>query len=243
MDYKKIDVHMKNKFSSKDKIKEIKNLNNSEISKISDSEIYKVELGVIAIDIIESVKLNEKLKVDNYNAIISEFAFGASSILKAHGGIWIRIQGDMVYAIFKPDKNKNIDSIFDAACELNTFMEHLNKNIFKSFNRKNLVNAGIGIWLSSENYITMVGKNNDRDIVFMGDSVNKACKLANLAGRDKYTNILFNNSLEIRFTKETKILNNKLGGFRSYKIPGISERILGCDWNIDSYTNFINNNV
>lgn len=239
----KINEHMKIKFNSKDKIKKITSLTNSEIDKISDNEIYQATFSVLAIDIVESVKLNDSLDVDIYNKIISEFVFGVSSILKKYQGLWITIQGDMVYAIFKSDQKVEIDNVFNAACDLNSFMEHLNKNISKILEINRTIKAGIGIWFSSQNYITKVGKSGDRDIVFMGDSVNKACRLSSLAGRNNYETILFNDLVKNNFTKQTKINNNKIGGLNARNISGFNEKIYGCNWIMTNYINFVKNNV
>ncbi|MDK2819329.1 MAG: hypothetical protein KFW07_00680 [Mycoplasmataceae bacterium] len=243
MDYKKIDTHMKMKFNSNNKIKEIANLTDGKIDQISDNEIYKAGFSAVAIDIIDSVKLNTSLNVDIYNKIISEFVFGVSSIMKEYQGLWLTIQGDMVYAIFESKDKSQIDGVFNVACELHVFMTHLNKNINKTFRINNVIKAGIGVWFSFDNYITKVGKSSNRDIVFMGDAVNKACKLANLAGRNNYRNILFNDLINTNFTDGTKIKHNKIGSFNTYSISGLNGQIYGCDWIMTGYDNFVKNNV
>lgn len=243
MDYKKINEHMKTKFNSKDKINNISNLTDGKIDEISDNQIYKASFSVVAIDIIDSVKLNDGLNIETYNKIISEFAFGVSSIMKEYNGLWITIQGDMVYAIFESKNKSEIDKVFDLACYLNTFMSHLNKNINKLLGINKIIEAGIGIWFSFENYITKVGKSGDRDIVFMGEAVNKANKLANLAGRNNFKNILFNDLLHNNFSEGKKIENNKIGSFNTYAINGLSDKVYGCSWIMTGYNNFIKNNL
>jgi hypothetical protein len=87
MDYKKIDEHMKNKFSSSDKIIELDNLTDGKIDAITDTQIFKARFSVLAIDIVDSKKLNTELEVEIYNKLISEFVYGVSHILKSYGGL------------------------------------------------------------------------------------------------------------------------------------------------------------
>ena len=244
MDYKKINEHMRNKFNSNDKIVELDNLTDGKIDSITDNQIFKARLTVIAIDIVGSKKLNDELAVKNYNKLISEFVYGASSILQSQGGLWIKIQGDMVYSIFEAKNKDQIDEVFNTACYLNVFIKHLNKNLEKLLGINKEIKAGIGVWFSFENYITKVGKNGKRDVVFMGESVNKACTLANKASRGNQSNILFNELLSTNFTDKKKESNRKIGSFNTFSISELQgEKILGCNWIMVGYDNFVENNV
>ena len=243
MDYKIINEHMKNKFGSSDKIIELDNLTEGKINSITDTQMFKAHFSVLAIDLVGSKKLNQTLDVEIYNKLISEFVYGVSSIMKSYGGLWITIQGDMVYCIFNTKTKSEIDTSFDAACHLNVFIKHLNKNFHKFFNNTN-IKAGIGLWFSYKNYITKVGKSGQRDIVFMGEAVNGACTLANTASRNNYSNILFNGLIKANFTDKTNEEHNKIGSFNNYSLRDFpNQKIYGCDWIIIGYNNFVKNNV
>ncbi|MGL4343185.1 MAG: hypothetical protein ACRCRZ_01260 [Metamycoplasmataceae bacterium] len=245
MNYNKIDQHMKNIFGNQNAIKKLKTFDINKINEIKNTEIYKISFATIAIDIVSSVELNDAIDVEDYNKIISEFIFGVSTIFSDNNAKKITIQGDMVFAIFEADLKKDIDHIFEIACLLNTFIEHLNTNIVNFLDLDRKIEAGIGVWFSSENYLTKVGKTKNRDLVFMGDSVNKACKLAKIAARNNYENILFNDLIYNNFTEENKKNNHNIGTFSIYhNVDGLdNESIYGCSWTITKYDNFIKNNV
>jgi hypothetical protein len=50
----------------------------------------------------------------------------------------------MVYSIFEAKIQNQIDKVFDAACYLNVFISHLNKN-FNKYLKTKTIKAGIGL--------------------------------------------------------------------------------------------------
>jgi len=250
--YKKIQEHIKNKFLNDEKIEEIKKLpSDNEIDKLSDNKIYKIALTCIAVDIVESKKWNEKYKINEWSKIFSEFSYGISKIMREFDGKWITIQGDGIYCIFNSSIKKEIDSAFNCCCALNTFKEQLNNNIEKYIKVNETINTyddnyidyGIGMYFSSENYISKIGIRKERKIVFMGDAVNYANMLSKEASRNNYESILFNDLIEENFTEENKQKNNENGSFKYYYNIIENETILGCDWVLINYNNFIENSI
>ncbi|MGL4183976.1 MAG: hypothetical protein ACRCRP_02465 [Metamycoplasmataceae bacterium] len=244
MNYKDIDQHMKNTFRNKKKIKELTKFSVEKIKELKENQKYKATYAVIAVDIVSSLELKEELNIDIYNKIMSEFFHGVYSILYSSGGFEIKINENVIYAIFNSNLKKDIDNILDVGVLLNTFIEHLNKNIEKEFNLEEEFLVGIGIYSSSDNYITKISINEKKEeVIFLGDSINNACILASIAGTKVFNRILFNNLVEGNFTEETKKENNKIGSFDVHYIEELDEDVFGCDWIKEKYLNYIENNV
>ena len=249
-EWKNINEHMKNKFINEEKTEVLKTFPNKDfINKMEDNKIYKTLFSCIAINIINSKnKLNE-FDYEDWSKMLSEFTYGITKIMKIYHAQYIRIQGDEIYGIFVSDTKEQIDKVLDCCVELNTFKTHLNKQIHKSlFNRKNgdkedemLIDYGVGVWFSFENYISSVGSSKTRDIVFMGDAVNYANYLAKEAGRNGMEPILINQLLLENITKEYKSNNKNIWDFKEYQKIN-DEKIYGFSWIFTKYLNWIKNN-
>ncbi|MGL4951665.1 MAG: hypothetical protein ACRC4L_01620 [Mycoplasma sp.] len=258
MDYSKLSNHIKQKFDTKEKIIKLKNVpNDDKLEELVDNRVYSVGFTCLAVDIIDSSKMNEIYGIENTSKIISEFAWGISTIMNEFNGKWVTIQGDGIYCIFNAGIRDEIDNVLNCAATISTYKEMLNKIIKNKLNFFNdELDYGIGIWYSSENLITKVGKKGNREIVFLGDSVNYANFLSKKSSRTIksnhqafsgfgfsndifYNSILMNDLFYQNLTEEFKyhesITFNKLT---------IDKFIIyGSDLFIVPFKNFIENNI
>lgn len=250
--FNEIDTHMKNVFSSEDALITLEKLpSQEELEKMDMNKLYKVQFSAINVDIVGFKKLNDHTDPEVLNKIMSEFFYGVTKILKAFNANDIDIQGDGCFATFGGGQKSDIDNTFRCACALNTFKKHLNKVIdmyFPNELKNNHYSStelefGIGIWQSWENFISKVGHGKTRELIYMGDSVNKSSAIAKIAARNGRKSILMNDLINSNFTDEQKKKIEEQGGLHSYYDYNLQQTIYECDWIMSNYNNFVDNNV
>ena len=247
-EWKNLNNHIKNKFDNGEKIEVLNEFPSQNfINQMEDNKLYKLPIICIAVDIVDSKNKTKEFEIKDWSKILSEFAFGISKIMNIYNSKFIKIQGDSVYGIFKAQTKEYIDKSFDCCIELNTFKNHLNKMISKNifgeeWNETNeFIDFGIGVWFSFDNYVSVIGTNKKRDIVFIGESVNYASTLSKLASRNNNEPILFNELLLTNFSKQYK-KNNKAFMDFDYQIFD-NKKIFGCSLIFTKYLNWIKNNI
>jgi len=114
-----------------------------------------------------------------YRAFISEMVSIMNGNSKARE---INIVGDCVWGVFNTPKKPDIDAVFSLAAHANSLMKVLNYKLVKK-GYKTPIKVGIGMSYGRALMIK-AGANGSgiSDVVYMGDVVNQASKLAAAAG-------------------------------------------------------------
>ncbi len=117
-----------------------------------------------------------------YRAFISEVVAILNSHQKARE---VNIVGDCVWGVFNTPQKADIDELFTTACRVNSLMKVLNYKLLKN-NYKTPIQVGIGISYGRALMIKAGYSGSGlADVVYMGDVVNKASKLAAIGGGTK----------------------------------------------------------
>lgn len=247
-----INDHMKNKFQSLDKVEEISSLSLLKKASIKtldleDNIIYSTQFICIAVDIRNSSSQLYNFDGQQWNAILSEFAYGITKIMKIYDAKYVKIQGDSVFGIFESNKKEKFDNVFDCAVDINTFKAHLNKVIEKYLMSDNYdselhyIDYGIGLWFNDQNFVSKIGHSSTRDVVFSGDAVNLSNKLSKIAMKNIEHPILFNELIYENFSN--KYLTNNQELFEDIDLDEFDEEIYGSNAIFKNYLNWIENNV
>jgi class 3 adenylate cyclase len=139
--------------------------------------------SALFIDIRDSSKLpdnyNRPALAKLYRAFISEMVAVLNGHTKARE---INIVGDCVWGVFNTPKKAHIDELFSTACRANSLLKVLNYKLAKA-NYKTPLKVGIGM---SYGRALMIKAgyfgSGINDVVYMGDVVNQASKLAAKGG-------------------------------------------------------------
>lgn len=247
-----INDHMKNKFQSLDKVEEISSLSLLKKATIKtldlqDNIIYSTQFICIFVDIRNSSSQLYNFDEQQWNAILSEFAYGITKIMKIYDAKYVKIQGDSVFGIFESNKKEKFDNAFDCAVDINTFKAHLNKVIEKYLmsdnydSKHHYIDYGIGLWFSEQNFVSKIGHSSTRDVIFSGDAVNLSNKLSKIAMKNIEYPILFNELIYENFTNN--YLNNNQELFEDIDSEEFDEEIYGSSAIFKNYLNWIENNV
>jgi class 3 adenylate cyclase len=159
-------------------------LNYQEVKELPDRDKLTFTNGFYAncsalfVDLRESSKLPSKMRRPTlarlYRAYISELV----AIMNAHPKCReVNIVGDAVWAVINTPKKADIDEVFLAACRANSMIKALNCKLKK----KSIptVRAGIGMdWGRALMVKAGYAGSGINDVVYMGDVVNSAAKLA-----------------------------------------------------------------
>ncbi len=256
--FEDINSHMNNIFENYSSIEALKTLpSKSTLKDLENNKLYKTNFVSIAVDVVNFKKLSEYSEAAALNAIMNEFTYGVVKIMKEFTSpAKIDIQGDGIYAIYRIKTKDDVDAAFSILCGLNTFQNHLQAKIEKYFDRnqikdslypnsfKEMFSFGIGASYSFENFISKVGHGVDKDLIFMGHSVNCANELAKLANRNGRKPILMDDLFQLNLTKQEKNRIQDIGGVNKINInSSYAENIHEFAWMLINYTHFVNNNV
>lgn len=178
-----------------------------------NNHITRIPLISIAIDIEKSKNKINQFGIETWSKIQMQFVDGISTILFKYGCKYINTNMDSIYGLFSVSTKSDIDNSMNCAFEINTFKYLLNYELSKLLSEFEYVeddlelNFGIGIWYSSDNYVTklLIGSN---ELFYMGDSINYSNFLAKKASRTNYASILFNDSIYNNLTNEYKNNDN-----------------------------------
>lgn len=184
---------------SSERIDEILNASNDDFgdrkdvpdrSNLTYKNGYYVNVTAVFIDIIGSSDMTSEHKrptlAKMYRTFLSECVaiMNAEEICKE-----ININGDCVWGVFDTPRKKDMDNVIDIIGRLNSMVKILNYKL----KRKNYSPIEVGI--GADDGIALMIKagysgSGINDVIWMGDVVNSACHLCNLAGRGYYDNIL-----------------------------------------------------
>lgn len=165
--------------------------NFEEVAKLPDRDSLTYTNGFYAycsamfVDLRDSSKLpglyNRPALAKLYRAYISELVAICNS---STGAREINIVGDCVWAVYNTPKKPDIDIVFGLACKANSLVKVLNYKLAAA-NYKTPIRAGIGLSYGRALMIK-AGYNGSgiSDVVYMGDVVNAAAKLASQGSRD-----------------------------------------------------------
>lgn len=149
-------------------------------SKLTFSNGFYAYCSAVFVDIRDSSKLpsyyDRPILAKIYRAYISEVVAILNSTERTKE---INIVGDGVWAVINTPSTDDIDTAFSLICQINSLMQVLNCKLFKAGYNKVEVKAGIG---ASYGRALMIKAGYDgsgiNDVVYMGDVVNQAAKLA-----------------------------------------------------------------
>lgn len=208
-DWELIRTKIKNTFNNNEDIKFVKQFPDENfISEyLSDSKIVRIPLICIAIDIEKSKNKISQFGIETWCKIQSQFINGISAILLKYGAKHINTNMDSLFGLFPVSLKSDIDNAMDCAFEINTFKYLLNYELSKIINEFQYIeddlelNFGIGLWYSSDNYVTrLISPNNS--IFYMGESINYANLLSKKASRTSFVSILFNEAIYNNLTDD-----------------------------------------
>lgn len=191
---------------------------NSNNSNFSDSDIipnrssltftngYYVNVTALFIDIVDSSDMTDvhyrPTLAKIYRCFLSECVaiINSSDICKE-----ININGDCVWGVFETPKKKDIDSVVDLSACLYSLIKILNYKLKKR--NYSTINVGIGIDYGRA-LMVKAGYSGSgiNDVVWMGDVVNKACHLANSAGRNQRKTVIISSAIYGNLCDDNKSL-------------------------------------
>lgn len=113
----------------------------------------------------------------------------------------IGIRGDCVYGIYSTPYVKDIQDLATRSFYINTYMKMLNKLLTKRGIKE--VKAGIGL-AASETLAVKAGRKSSgiNNLVWVGDSVTKAAKLADLGNKDRVKPIVMSDIFYSNYSKD-----------------------------------------
>lgn len=194
---------------SRDRIDIILNTNDSNFEEVNEipsrdkltySNGFYVNCTSMFVDIRKSTELTTKYKRPTLAKIYRTFISEVVAVI--NGDIncsEIFIQGDCVWAVFNTAYQNQINSVFSTAAEVSSIIDTMNCK----FKKKNIdpINIGIGIDYGRALMIKAGYSGSAiNDVVWMGDVVNQAAKLARFGNREYYdyevmTSSVFYNNL------------------------------------------------
>ncbi|WP_431029661.1 adenylate/guanylate cyclase domain-containing protein [Lysinibacillus sp. LZ02] len=194
-DYKSRKVKVEEILDNTDNVNEVKKFPRDE--EFTYTNGYKAWAGAIFVDLRESTKLfTEKTDVD-IAKVIRGFTSEIIEILRKDADDTelkeIGIRGDCVYAIYSTPSKDDIFDIANRAFYINTYMKMLNKLL----SVRGLPNIKAGIGLATQNTLVVkAGRKSSgiNNLVWIGESVAKAAKLADLGNKDGISPIVMSST-------------------------------------------------
>ena len=238
-----IDEHLNDFFRSSKNIQKYKSiLNNDLLLKKDDLEIGGISLLCISVNIEKSKNKINEYSIEEYSKILAQFNYGIAKIFSQFGVKVVNSHQDGIYGLFEVNYKADIDDAYTCAIFINSFKYHLNKIIAKynsdfEYNESNLnINYGIGIVYSSNNYLSLIDVNNQKQPIYLGESINLSYFLSKKASRSTYLSILCNESIFKNLTSD--FINNDDLTFEEYNLTK-DTKIYGCK-NLDKkYLNWL----
>lgn len=180
---------------------------------------YYVDVTAIFIDIVDSSKLTDGHRRPTLAKMYRAFLSECVAIMNSYDACKeININGDCVWGVFEIPKKADVDKVTDVAAKLHSMINILNYKLRKKKYEEIAVGIGIddGTALMVKAGYAGSGIN---DVIWMGDVVNSACHLANIAGRDERKIILLSSKVYNNVTEETqKLLHScKINGTTYYE--------------------------
>lgn len=145
---------------------------------------YYVNIAALFIDLVDSSKLPDNHRRPTVAKIYRVFLSECVAIMNSYSTCKeINIHGDCVWGVFEIPQKEDINSVVVAAARLSGMIEIFNHKL----EHKGLDPLAIGMGLDyGKTLMIKAGYlgSGINDVVWMGDTVNKACHLANKAGRN-----------------------------------------------------------
>ena len=166
-------------------------------NEIPESDQFTFENGYfgwvssIFVDIRNSHQLFKKHEKVIISKVIRCFSSEIIEILRNSKNLReIGIRGDCVYAIYTTPNQQDVYELADKACEINTYIDALNKTL--SSKQYPEIKVGIGVSTARE-LVVKAGREESKisNLVWIGQAVATASKLSSLANKQGYGRILF----------------------------------------------------
>jgi len=167
---------------------------------------YYVDVTALFIDIVDSSKLTDGHKRPTLAKMYRSFLSECVAIMNSYEICKeININGDCVWGVFETPNKSDVDRVTDVAAKLCSMIKILNYKLGKK--KYDEISVGIGIddgnaLMVKAGYLGS-GLN---DVIWMGDVVNSACHLANIAGRGIRKSILVSSQVYKNVLEETQKL-------------------------------------
>ena len=152
---------------------------------------YRVNVASMFVDIISSSELTQYAYKTGISKIYRCFISECTAIMKSHEKCReISIQGDCVWSVFDLDNPyTELDTLCDIAFEVISMIKRLNAKLRENY--LPAIQVGIGMDYGTSLMVQAGYKGSGiKDVVWMGDVVNRASKLSGKAGRDGLASIL-----------------------------------------------------
>lgn len=184
---------------SYERIEEILNASNNDFgdkrdvpdrSSLTYKNGYYVDVTAVFIDIVGSSDMTNEHKRPALAKVYRTFLSECVAIMNAEEICReININGDCVWGVFDTPRKKDMDNIIAIIGRLNSLVKIINYKLKK----KNYSPIEVGI--GADDGIALMIKagysgSGINDVIWMGDVVNSACHLCNLAGRGHYDTVL-----------------------------------------------------
>lgn len=174
---------------------------------------YYVYATALFIDIVDSSKLTDGHKRPTLAKMYRSFLSECVAIMNSKANCKeININGDCVWGVFETPYTSDIDAVFSTAAQLKSMVDILNYKLRKK--KYETISVGIGMdygrMLMVKAGYSGSGIN---EVIWMGDTVNEACHLANKAGRNWrasliITEVVYNNLNEHNQGLMTSYMDN-----------------------------------
>lgn len=197
-------------FGRLDGILNLSDLNYEEVDKLPDrdgltySNGFYANCSALFIDIRDSSKLASKttrpVLAKIYRAYISELVAVLNGSPNARE---INIVGDCVWGVFNTPYTTDIDELFDTAAQANSLIKTLNYKLYKKGYPQ--VPSGLGMAYGRALMIKAgYSGSGISDVVYMGDVVNEAAKLAAMGGKNFAPPFMVQNTFQANLNDHNK---------------------------------------
>lgn len=165
---------------------------------------YYVDITAIFIDIVDSSKLTDGHRRPTLAKMYRAFLSECVAIMNSYGICKeININGDCVWGVFETATRRDVDKVTDVAAKLHSMINILNYKLRKK--KCEGIAVGIGIDYGTALMVKAgYAGSGINDVIWMGDVVNSACHLANIAGRNGRKTILVSNCVYNNVLEETQ---------------------------------------
>ena len=172
----------------------------------------EVELAMLFIDVKESTKIVDAFRLKTAARMYQSFLRGVALIALKNDGEVRSFNGDGALIFFESSRFDSYNNAVKTAMEIKYILANENSEVKTTINKFTEIDFGIGI-AHGEILCTKVGIGGDghnKDLVWIGNAVNKSSKLADIA-RSPH-NIIISESVYNNLKDENKYLgfNNKL---------------------------------
>ncbi|AZR74072.1 family 3 adenylate cyclase [Anoxybacter fermentans] len=171
-------------------------------SKLTYTNGFYVKVGAIFVDIRQSSELTGEHRRPKLAKLYRSYISETVAILNSYYDCKeINIVGDCVSGIFEAQYKYQIENMYFAAAEINSLIKILNYKYRKS----DIVEIKVGIGLAYGRALMIkagYSGSGINEVVWMGDVVNRASNLCNLANKDSTAPILIDENVYINLPEK-----------------------------------------